>query len=642
MCGIVGFLRTPHASAAEADAQLASQMLSAIASRGPDGRGIEVSDDVAFGQVRLAIIDLKGGQQPRIDRSSGDMLVFNGEIYGYRSLAAELAADGARLLDQSDTEVLFHLLQRHGVAGALERIDGMFAFAYFDGRRKKLYLARDRFGEKPLYYAETRTGFAFGSEPRAVLRHPGCRDFPVDAGAIAEFLHFEYLPGTRSLRAGLRKLPAGHYAVVAPGKPLQTHRYWMADPSPAPIQGAGPNEQARIDTLEALLDESVRERLVADVPVGLFLSGGIDSSLLAAIAAKHAPGLHAFTIAMPAASYDEAAAAAFLSKSLGLKHKIVDFDDAALDDAFSSVASRMDEPMADASLLATWVVCRAARQHVTVALGGDGADELFAGYLSFRANRAAALLAQVPQIFGRGLRQALSLLPASERYMGPGFLLRQISQGFGIEPARQWAACMAPFASEDLAKLWRPEARERAYAACEDALGNSISLRSTKSWSTNELSFHFIAHYLAEDILPKVDRASMYNSLEVRAPYLGRAFADYALHLPIDDKLRGLTTKRLLKKLALRHLPRETVERKKHGFAVPLGALLRGRLRERVGDMLLGANSPLDEWFDRTHIEKLWQSHQNGSADHRKPIWTLFCLAASINNTEPMRLDRSN
>jgi len=621
-----------------ADARILQSMLAAISYRGPDGDGIEVADDVALGQLRLAVIDLAGGKQPRIDRASGDMLVFNGEIYGYRALAAELAKAGVELADRSDTEVLFRLLQKYGIAGALERIDGMFAFAYFEARSKRLYLARDRFGEKPLYYAETGNHLVFGSEPRAVLRHPACADFSVDPGAVAEFLHFEYLPGTRSLRAGLRKLPAGHYLVVAPGKPIAAERYWAPDPREVRQANGMQSEGARVERLEALLDASVRDRLVADVPVGLFLSGGIDSSLLAAFAAKHAPRLRAFTIAMPEASYDESKAATSLARSLGLSHSLVALDDAALVDAFDSVAARMDEPMADASLLATWVVSRAARREVTVAIGGDGADELFAGYLSFRANRAAPLLSLLPAAAGRLLRSTLSVLPASGRYMGADFLLRQISRGFGVPPARQWAACMSPFAPEDLSQLWRPDAQEAAHAAAEDALGARIALRADRRWSTNELSYHFITSYLAEDILPKVDRASMYNSLEVRAPFLGRAFADFALGLPTDDKLRGFETKHLLKKLALRHLPRETVHRKKHGFAVPMGGLLRGRLREPVGEALLGSSSPLGDWFVRSRVEALWHAHQSRKADHRKPLWTLFCLAAAIGNTAAKNL----
>jgi asparagine synthase (glutamine-hydrolysing) len=292
----------------------------------------------------------------------------------------------------------------------------------------------------------------------------------------------------------------------------------------------------------------------------------------------------------------------------------------------------MDEPLADPSLLPTFTLCEAARRRVTVSLGGDGADELFAGYISFKANKAAAALALLPGWLGRATRAALGTLPSASSYMSGDFLLRQLSHGFGVDPARQWAACMAPFAPEELDALWRPEARDAARLAADDPIAERLTVRN-RPWSTSELIHLFATTYLPEDILQKVDRASMYVSLEVRAPYLGRAFAEYAMSLPANDKLRGLSTKHLFKQLALRHLPREVVTRRKHGFAVPLGRLLRGPLKEKAGDAILGASSPLAEWLRPETIARLWNEHQSGGRDHRKKLWTLYCLAVSIRNT---------
>lgn len=630
MCGIVGFSRDPGRPLAE-DAAIIRAMLLPIAHRGPDGEGVHVAGPIAFGHLRLAIIDLNGGRQPRVDPATGDALVFNGEIYGYAALAAQLAADGVALEDNSDTEVLFRLLQRCGIEKTLETIDGMFAFAYYEGATRRLYLARDRFGEKPLYYLERAGTIVFGSEPAAVLSHPVSRALPVDLGAVATYLAFEYLPGSRSLRAGLSKLPPGHYLVHAPEGGARVTPYWRPDPDERGGARADASEAEKLDRLDALMDDGVRARLVADVPVGVFLSGGIDSSLVAAYVARHAPGLTAFTVQMPEASYDETPAARALARALGLAHEVIALDETALLAAFSAVIARMDEPFADASLLPTWALARATRERVTVALGGDGADELFAGYVSFKANRAARALALLPRGLGRLMRSLLARLPQRSGYMSADFLLRQLSQGFGVEPARQWAACMAPFAHEELDLLWLPEAR--AAAASDDVIGTLITARGGRPWSTAELIHLFSHTYLPDDILHKVDRASMYVSLEVRAPYLGRSFAEYAMSLPSRDKIRGLRTKYLFRKLALRHLPREIVERRKHGFAVPLGRMLRGPLKEPVGDAILGEASPLGDWFRRETIERLWREHQSGSRDHRKKIWTLFCLATAVENT---------
>jgi len=626
MCGIVGFSRDP-ARQIEADSAIVRLMLRPIAHRGPDERGTHVAGPVALGHVRLSIVDLEGGHQPRVDVATGDALVFNGEIYGYSALARQLRADGVQLTDRSDTEVLFRFLQRDGVSATLEKIDGMFAFAFYEGRTGRLYLVRDRFGEKPLYWCARDGVLAFGSEPRAVLVHPVLQGAPIDHGAVHNFLNYEYLPGSRGFHRNLRKLAAGHVLTWANGQ-VGVHSYWTPGPNEAGTIGAGVTEAAKLDRLDELLNITVRDRLIADVPVGVFLSGGIDSSLVAALVGKHAPGLTAFTVRMTEASYDETPAARALAQSLHLAHEVIDLDDATIVRAFRAVLEKMDEPFADASILPAWALCRAARQRVTVALGGDGADELFAGYISFRANRAAPALALLPGWMGRLCRALLKSLPHGSSYMSVEFLLWQLSQSVGLAPARQWAACMAPFAPEELDRLWRPEIRRTAQECAEDPIAEILSARGGKRWSTADLIHLFISTYLPEDILLKVDRAAMYVSLEVRAPFLGRAFAEYAMSLPSRDKINGLSTKYLFRKLALRHIPREIVERRKHGFALPLSRLLRGVLKEPVADILMDRGSPLNAWFYRDEIERIWTAHQSG-IDQRKKVWSLFTLAVA-------------
>jgi asparagine synthase (glutamine-hydrolysing) len=630
MCGIAGFTRDPTRPV-DAEFAIVRRMLGPIAHRGPDEDGVHVSGPVAFGHLRLAIIDLGGGHQPRVDVVTGDALVFNGEIYGYAALAAELTAAGVNLIDRSDTEVLFQLLKRRGVNATLEKIDGMFAFAFYEGSTGRLYLARDRFGEKPLYWCRRDGVLIFGSEPSAIAAHPLACNLPIDLGAVHTFISYEYLPGTRGFHRCLRKLAPGHVLTWSGGA-VDIRAYWVPEPDETGVARAGETEAQKLDRLDVLLDTTVADRLVADVPVGVFLSGGIDSSLVAALVGRHAPGLTAFTVKMPDASYDETPAARALAQSLGLAHEVIELNDTVILSAVETLTGKLDEPFADPSILPTWVLCRAARQHVKVALGGDGADELFAGYISFKANRGARALAATPGWIGRASRAVLAAMLHSDSYMSGDFLLRQLSQAAGLPPARQWVACMAPFAPEDLDRLWRPEVRSVAELSAEDPLGDLLTARGGRAWSLAELIHLFVSTYLPEDILLKVDRSSMYVSLEVRSPFLGRAFAEYAMSLPSRDKLKGITSKHLFRKLAVRHIPRDIVERKKHGFALPLSRLLRGCLREPVSAALLDRGSSLHEWFNRREIERLWLAHQAGY-DHRKKIWTLFTLAAAAERT---------
>ncbi len=629
MCGIAGFTRDPSRSQQQ-DAAIVGRMLAPIAHRGPDDRGIHVRGGIAFGHLRLAIIDVRGGHQPRVDPPTGDALIFNGEIYGHSALAAKLRREGAHLVDHSDSEVLFHLLQRDGVKRTLDQIDGMFAFAFYEARTDKLYLVRDRFGEKPLYYCERDEGLVFGSEPSAVLAHPLAQDLPIDLNAVAAYTHFEYLPGSRSLYRDLRKLPPGSFLTYQSGR-AEISCYWQ--PSPQERGSVLENEAGKLEKLDYLLRESVRERLVADVPVGVFLSGGIDSSLVAALVGKYAGGLTAFTISLPDQSYDEAHSAKVLAGSLGLQHRVIPIGNSDIGAAFATISAKMDEPLADASLLPTLALCTAARQEVTVALGGDAADELFAGYISFQANRLARLLALVPNSLGAAMRAGLNLVPSNSSYMSKEFLLRQLSHGCGLPPERQWIACMAPFAPEEHLRLWRHDVEAPDMLAAElYAIAEFTHKRDRKHWSTAELLLSFMQTYLPEDILQKVDRASMYVSLEVRSPFLARNFAEYAISLPSSDKLGVWRTKQLFRKLALRYIPAEIVNRKKHGFALPLARLLREQLKSAVGETLLDRDSPLREWFDGKYMEYLWCMHQTGKRDFRKKIWTLYCLATVVNN----------
>ncbi|HEV2098881.1 MAG TPA: asparagine synthase (glutamine-hydrolyzing) [Stellaceae bacterium] len=615
MCGIAGF------TAPGRDAELViAAMNRALTHRGPDGSGCFVDDRIALGHTRLAIIDLAGGAQPRVDAATGDALTFNGEIYGYRALAAELRGAGIALCDRSDTEVLFQLIRRDGVRRAVSRIDGMFAFAFRDGASGALYLVRDRFGEKPLYYGVANGQLVFGSEAAALFCHPAFRDAEPDPVAAYRHLLFEYLPRTGSGWIGIEKLEPGTILTCAKGR-ISLEHYWLPRLDPDQID---PNEAA--DQLEELLRQSVRRCVVADVPVGVFLSGGIDSSLIAAYAAEAAPDLTAFTVRVGGEGFDETPHAVAVASRLGLRHEIVELGNGDLIDAFDAVSDRLSEPLGDSSLLPSYLVCRAARQMMTVALGGDGADELFAGYPNFPVQGFAPAMRLIPSQFGDVLGRAIGALPGAEGYMSWRFQFRQLTQGFGAPAARQSFLWMAPFAPAHLSALWRcsalpVDALGRAFAPIDRCAANAAGLGPV-----DQLLYLFLVTYLPDDILTKTDRASMFNGLEVRAPFLDRRFAEYACALPTGLKLNGRSRKYILKQIARRHLPEAIVRRKKHGFAVPIGTLIRTLFGERCRDVLLSRRNRIADWFERAAIEALLDEHMSGRRDHGKKLWALYTL----------------
>lgn len=618
MCGIAGFTRPDRNASA-----VVRSMMAEIEHRGPDDDGVWIDDQIAVGHQRLTIIEPIGGDQPRLDPVTGDLLVFNGEIYNYRDHAAALRDAGVRLRDGSDTEVLFQMIRLHGVESALRRLDGMFAFAYRDGASGIVTLARDRFGEKPLFYAVVAGQLVFASEIKALRKHPLCAAAEIDVEAIGQYLAFDYVPAPRTGFAGINKLLPAHTLKFQDGQ-ITVEAFWdlpAGDPS-QPSAEMPATETEAVDRLDTLLRDSIKARLVADVPVGVFLSGGIDSALIAAIAADYAPGISAYTIKMPGDGYDETPIAARVADRFGLRHQVRTLTDADVLHALDRVEGKLDEPFADPSIVPTYLLSETAAQGVKVALGGDGGDELFAGYINFQARKAAAIMAHLPALTGTALRKALSVLPPSDRYMALPFKLAQLSQGFGQSEHMQSFLWMAPF-----------DADARRALLCND-MPIERSLDPVREWveqhsargPVDRLQRLFSAFYLPDDILTKVDRASMYNSLEVRAPYLSEGIAQFAFAMPERWRVNGYTTKYLLRRLAARYLPDDVVGRRKHGFAIPVSGLMRGPLRDRVNDVLLDASNPISHLFDRAEIERLLSAHMDRREDHRKRLWSLYCL----------------
>lgn len=596
MCGIAGFAGSGGRGDIEA-------MTAALVKRGPDAGGIFEEGRVFLGHRRLSIIDLSDGAQPMSTEDGAVVVVFNGEIYNHAELRQELERAGHRFAtDHSDTEVLLHGWREWG-EGLAQRLNGMWAFAIYDKRTGRLFLSRDRFGKKPLYYFYHRGTFAFASELTALLRHSAA---PRELSELSrvKFLAYGLLPAPNTPFENIWKLPAGHNIVVErDAVACRVTRYWRYVIEP---EENGATEESLAEELLDTLERATRRRLVADVPLGIFLSGGIDSSAVAALAARNIPAreLRTFTIGFSEPTFDESGPARRMAEFLGTNHCEERLDLESALEFLPEILDGLDEPQGDSSLLPTWLLCRFARRHVTVALGGDGGDELFAGYDPFRALGAARAYAGiVPRPLHKALRMLAGRLPVSHANMSFDFKLKRTLRGLSY-PSMLWnPVWLGALAPDELARFTGAEFPiEEIYSEAIDAwesCGQDDLVDRTLQFYTEI--------YLQDGILAKADRASMMNSLEVRSPFLDIEMADFARRLPHRYKLRGGTTKYLLKRAVRGLLPDDIIDRKKKGFGTPVGAWLRtGRLSPR-----------LDDDFTRERSA----SHLAGKTDERLFLW---------------------
>ncbi|MGH3109596.1 MAG: asparagine synthase (glutamine-hydrolyzing) [Gaiellaceae bacterium] len=614
MCGICGMV-----GADPVDRDVLGRMTKALRHRGPDDDGFLVReyDDgaVGLGFRRLSIIDLASGNQPIHNEDGAIQLIFNGEVYNYRELRRELEAKGHRFSTNADTEVIVHLYEDAGVR-CVERLNGMFAFALWDEGRRQLLLARDRFGKKPLYYFDGGRTLLFASELKSLLEHPSCPRV-LDWEAVSSYLALEYVPTPRAIFEGVRKLPAGYRAVWREGA-LRLERYW--DLSFDDREDPGRTEADYVEEFRALLATAVRRRLVSEVPLGAFLSGGVDSTSVVALMAAALPAgaVKTFTISFGERSFDESAHARRVAKRFGTEHHEEVFTAQAMLELLPTVADVLDEPFADASVLPTYLLSRFTREHVTVALGGDGADELIAGYPTFSADRLASLY-----VLPRGLNERVVLplvdrLPVSTANFSLDFKLKRFLRGAGAPPDLRhplWLGSFSP-AEQDALLTSAPagpfESHRRAFA------------EAPTTDRVNRLVYLYAKTYLQDDILVKVDRASMACSLEVRAPFLDIDLAEFLGRVPSRLKLHRFDTKHLLKQALADDLPAGIARRKKKGFGVPVADWIKGELREAVQDELSAERLSRQGLFEPAAVERLLSEHLAGRRDNRKPIWTLF------------------
>ncbi len=641
MCGIAGEIRFDGA----ADEEAVRRMTRALAHRGPDEEGFFNKGPASLGHRRLSILDLAGGTQPMV--RDGCAIVFNGQAYEHESLREILRQRGHAFTTRSDTEVVLRAYLEWG-EGFAEHVHGMFAIAIWDSRRQRLVLARDRLGKKPLYYALAGPGgwngtppteeagrlparrLVFGSELKAFVAHGGVPR-RLDREAFLQYLAAEYVPAPRSIFDSIRKLPAAHLAVLDESG-FRLHRYWDL-PAPPPAAGNGvPRGAARADRdlqseLMSLLDAAVARRLVADVPVGVFLSGGVDSTAITALASRHRRPLETFTIAFNESSFDESSFARLAAQRLGTDHHSeLLSSDACLEQVPDAVA-QLDEPFADPSFLPTLLLSHFVRRRVTVALAGDGGDELFAGYDPFLAHRPAQIASHLPRPVRAFLARAVSQLPAASTNMSFDFRLKQFFKGLSAPASLRHQFWIGSFVPRELERLLHPDLAPmlRDEVVYREVLAEAgrASRAGVAPGSVDEALRFYLGRYLADDILVKADRAGMAASLELRAPFLDTHVVEFVARLPWRQKLSLSRTKVVLKRALRGIVPDEILRRPKKGFGIPVASWIRGPLRPLFEDLFSPASLNRSGLFQPAPTRQLLERHLSGRADLRKPLWTV-------------------
>ncbi len=614
ICGAVSFRGTPPR---RPDIE---RMCRAMIHRGPDDQGVFVDGTAGLGMRRLSIIDLVTGHQPIHNEDETVWVIQNGEVYNFPELREQLTAAGHRFYTRTDTEVIVHLYEEHGL-DFVDKMNGMFGLAIWDIGRQRLVLARDRMGEKPLHYAQADKGLVFGSELKSLLEHPAVGR-SLNLEAMDMYLTMEYVPAPHSIYRGVKKLLPGEMLVFSRAG-LDLRQYW--DIEFVHKMGRRNEEELAVELRDHLRD-AVRRRLIADVPLGVFLSGGIDSSAVAALARESSTEqVKTFSVAFTEKSFDESDFARRVAKRLGTDHHELTLSPDVLLDVVPEVAFFLDEPLGDASIIPTYVLSRFTRRHVKVALGGDGGDELFAGYPTYQAYRLARTYLALPKALRRGLVERLVMrMPVSTDNISLDFQAKRFISALEYPPATRNLLWMGSFSPEQKEALLVPDVRAelREHDTFEPVHRHMANCRATNE--LEKLLYLDSKMYLQDDVLVKVDRASMANSLEVRAPFLDHLLVDFVASLPIEMKLRRMTTKFLLKQAMRSYLPKGIVDRPKKGFGIPVAEWLKKDLRPFVLDVFDRDRLRRGGLFDPDYVHLLLKQHFDGTADHRKVLWTLL------------------
>ncbi len=627
MCGICGVLNLELEPAAYRDR--IDPMSARLKHRGPDSHGKFELPHLALAIRRLSIIDLQTGDQPLANEAGDVTLVFNGEIYNYRELRQRLVDHGHHFRTCSDGEVIAHLYEEQGT-DFVRALNGMFAIALWDDRAKRLVLARDRAGEKPLFYWHRGRLLVFASEIKALFEYPGISR-TLDPEALTHYFFYGYFPTPRSVFAEIKKLPAAHRLVAEHGK-IRIEAFWrlqeyLRPPGRPSVTRRQENELA--EELGQRLREAAVSRLVSDVPLGVFLSGGVDSSTLVAAMSELTPGkVNTFSVAFPDKTFNEAAYASIVARHFRTRHHVLTADQPSLREALRILADYLDEPLADPAVIPTFLLSRFARPHIKVALSGEGSDELFGGYPTYLGARLAEYYLRLPRFLRRHFFERLkSFLPASSAAVPKGLFLRRFLTYAETEPAERHHLWFGMFSSAELDQLFSPEWKGPVPASREIFLPLARVLEGTcfDEMLAKMLYLDF-RMYLEDNLLVKIDRASMACSLELRTPYLDHRLVEFAAGLPAALKVRRFKLKYLFKKAVGRWLPHKIVYRQKRGFSVPVARWMRTGLRPLMDEILAEEKLRRDGLFNVGFIRRLLEEHWARRADHRKTLWTLLCF----------------
>jgi asparagine synthase (glutamine-hydrolysing) len=615
MCGIFGFI---SADGSSIPSNISQTMTAALQHRGPDHTGRHQDSHALLGTCRLAIIDIASGNQPIYNKDKSLVIVFNGEIYNHRDLRARLEAKGHIFRTRSDTEVLLCAFEEYG-PDCVTHLDGMFAFAIWNQRQRTLFMARDRMGIKPLYTAHPEGGFAFASEPRALL---GCLGHPPrpDWTAMGHFFSLGYFPLENCAFEGIRKFPAGHFSHVANGR-LTTTRYWK----PSYGQGAPLSLAEAARRVSELSEKVVEKEMESDVPVGVFLSGGLDSSLVALQAQRAGRGkVPSFSLGFEEDTHDESVAAEQIAETLGLEHHPFRLSQDMLRESLFAVAAHMDEPFGDSTVLPLFALSRLARDHVKVALTGWGGDELFGGYPTYKAHRLAALYRQFPSLLAQRLIPSLvERLPVSDDYMSFEFKAKRFVKGMDRSPEEQHFLWMSYFDDGGISRLFRKETLDKMVHTTP--FPPSPVLEELHEENLLDRIMHLDAlTFLEGNGLFQADRVTMAASLEARVPLLNREMVDFVAALPVALKMHGGQLKAVLKETLRPHLPPHILRLPKKGFGPPSSLWLRCVLGDVLGACFSQKRVEETGLFDYIEVQRLIDEHHSRKADHGRKLWLLL------------------
>ncbi len=610
MCGIAGFTTSRPKGV-----NTPEQITEFLRHRGPDQQGVIRRSGATVCAARLKIIDLAGGDQPIISEDGDTVIAFNGEIYNHREIRAELEGYGYRFRTQCDTETVLNAFLRWDT-GCFSRLRGMFAVALWSDSRRRLVLARDRMGIKPLYYAKAGGDVYFGSELKTILAH-GEIPRRIDLRALDTFLSVNYVPGARTLVEGISKLPPGHLLEWRAGK-MWLERWWKLPEEPRRRLSL---EDAKAE-LDWLLNDAVREHMVSDVPLGVWASGGLDSSTILHYAAQHSSGpLKTFSVSFRGRSFDESPYFREVARAYGTDHHEFDLNpEQELQDAIAQFSYYADEPSADAGALPVWFLSRMSRQHVTVALSGEGADEIFGGYVTYLADKLAGPLRAVPAPLRRMAHLGLNrFVPVSNDKISFEYKLKRWIEGSLLHPDEAHFFWNGTFSPEQLRRA-RPASRGNGLRGLVDQLGAPTSSVIDRYMFVDQ------NFYLADDILYKTDRMSMAHSLEVRPPFLDHRIVEFAASLPVEMKIKGFNQKYILRELMRGRLPKRVVTRAKTGFDIPTHDWFRGPLRQLLLDTLTPEAVQATGIFDTREIQALIRDHMSRRINAGYHLWGLLTL----------------